>query len=126
MNLLLFILFAIFPATETFAAPVMKSATELIVESRSLKELSAIARSSELKSRRERACEIQRRANIAPTYCYSETEKDRNTLDASCIALSAKAFRLPKIDELTSKTCRDAIENRKRDLAYVSGRDASR
>ncbi len=101
-----------------------------IFRAQNVTELKEVAGAAKSKQIRERACEIQRRSHLPPTFCYSDDVKDPSELDSLCVSSSAKASRLPRVDRYTSKACRDAIQRRGKDLAYATGendlRDALR
>lgn len=92
----------------------------MVLHTQSVNELMDVARAAKVVMVRERACEIQRRDHIAPTFCYLESAANHKELDSLCRRWSAKAMRLPKTDRFTSKSCKDAIEHRAKDLAYVA------
>ena len=102
------------------------AAASSISDPRSVRELDAAAQRAKATLIRVRACEIQRREQIAPTLCYPETGEAKPELDSMCLNLSAKAVRLPKVDRFTSKACRSAIDQRGKDIAYARERDALR
>lgn len=106
--------------------------TLTILRAESVRSLADIARSSEMKRRHDRACEIQRQKKLIPSLCYSialengDADAQLRTLDSECRHLSRTATELPGVDRFTSKACREAIESRAQDLAYVEKRNASR
>lgn len=90
-----------------------------ILNSSTVSELKHVAARSAEENRRLRACEFQRFHRLPPTFCYRNA-RDQAELDAQCVNLSRSATRIPKIDPFTSSICRDALEKRRRDLAYAA------
>lgn len=102
------------------AAPDIVDADEAMFRAESVARLREVAGATRSRLIRFRACEIQRRERMPPTFCYSHDVKDVRALDSLCLSSSQRAERLPNIDYYTSKACRDAIERRRKDLAYVA------
>ena len=106
------------------SAAAFTSSAKQILDATTMTALTAAASQSTVKLRRLRGCEIQSQQLQPPTLCYPAAEEDR--LDSECVQRSKTALRLPMADEFTSEICRAAIENRAKDLAYATRRDASR
>ena len=91
-----------------------------ILRAQNIAQLRDIAGAARFRLIRIRGCKIQRRERVPPTLCYSDEVKDPRELDSLCLSFSLRAAWLPKVDHYTSKACRDAIERRGKDLAYVT------
>ncbi len=110
----------------TAASTDVDNAGAEILREISVARLSNVVGAAKTKFIRLRACEIQRRERIPPTFCYSDDVKDPRELDSLCLSSSLRAQRLPKVDQYTSKSCRDAIGRRGKDLAYVAEENVQR
>ena len=97
-----------------------------VAATKTLIELARVSRAQSASLQKARACEIQLREKIAPTFCYARSKMEPAELDRLCRAFAAVAARLPKTDVSTSASCKAAIRNRAQDLAYVGNADALR
>jgi predicted aconitase len=120
-----FIAVCFFMPVQLLAGPMVttKAETVFLSEARNPQELVEFDHKSKSKAMRARACDIQLVAQVAPTLCYSSgIQNDQSEIDSLCVAYSAKALRLPRIDQFTSEVCKEAIARRAKDLAYFAER----
>lgn len=101
----------------------LRSLTLELMATQSGKELREVAERSGEELRREQACEFQRRRRLPPTFCYRNAlgnARETAKLDLLCVNQSRESAIIPKIDQFTSSTCREALEKRHRDLEYAA------